>query len=242
MARIIDLTAELEPSAPDYLANPEKYLPPHILASGPPVLMRTEIYPIWVPNWESKNQMDRRRVHKLECMLHAYTHSEAPAHLVKGGKFIHEYPIEHWVAKACVMNFADKRPGSKITPEDLEKQWVEGCEALIVRTDWQKRKGGKGFDYTIIDDEMSPKYTMEAMNWIIAKKPKLYLEDQDCCPRPPGKGYMFEADICHVMNAINIDQINKKVVTLIALPLKLRKTTAGEGVEATPTRAIAIEE
>jgi len=240
--RIIDLTLELEPSPNDYLEHPEKYLPPTQM-DFPAILQRTEIYPIWIPNWESPKPLDGRRVTRLHANLHAYTHSETPSHQVKNGKFIHEYPIDRWIAKACVMNFSDKPLKSKIAVQDLEKQWVDGCDGIIIRTDWGKKRGTKGVMGAKKEDfEESPKLTPEAVQWVIAKKPKLYTDDFDVVPRPPGKRVFFEADICHVMNITNVDQIKKKVVTLIALPLKMRRTNAGEGVEATLTRAVAIEE
>ena len=88
----------------------------------------------------------------------------------------------------------------------------------------------------------APKLTPEAVQWVIGKKPKIYTDDFDVVPVPPSKRVFLEAGICHVMNITNVDQIRKNVVTLIALPLKLRRTNAGEGVEASPTRAVAIEE
>ncbi len=225
------------------MQNYDKYLPPHMQVM-PAVNQRCQIYPIWVPKWDSPLKNDPRRVHKIEVNLHAYTHIESSAHLVKDGKFLHEYPLDTFVAKACVMDFSHKEAKSTITKEELMKQWVDGCEAFIVRTDWQKKRGLKGvMGAKKADMEESPKFTPEAVQWIIAKKPKLYMDDFDVTPQPPGKKIMFEAGICHVMNATNIDQIRKKVVTLIALPLKIYRTSAGtEGVEATPTRAIALEE
>jgi kynurenine formamidase len=242
MRRVIDLTLELEPSLNDYLEHPEKYLPPHMM-DFPPILQKTELYPIWIPNWEGTRVYDGRRVHKLHSNLHAFTHSETPSHLVKNGKFLHDYPVDHWIAKACVMNFSEKAPNSKITPEELQKQWVQGCDAIIMRTDWAKRRGTKGVMGAKKEDfEAAPKLMPEAVQWVIGKKPKLYTDDFDVVPVPPSKRVFFEAGICHVMNITNVDQIKKKVVTLIALPLKLRRTNAGEGVEASPTRAVAIEE
>ncbi len=246
--RIIDLSLEIEPTPGDFMEHPERTLPHHMLTQFVEVLMRNEIYPVRKTNWESPNLLDRARSHKLEVFCHAYTHCETSANRMKEGKFIHDYPIDRWVAKACVMNFSHKEQGSRITPEELEKQWVEGCDGLIIRTDWPKKRGLKAgvMGATEEDEETSPKFTREAMDWIIAKKPKLYTEDFGCCPKLPGmsagKKVMFEAGICHVMNITNLDQIKKKVVTLIALPLKIRKTSVGIGVEATPTRAIAIED
>ena len=106
-----------------------------------------------------------------------------------------------------------------------------------------KRRGTKGVMGAKKEDfEAAPKLTPEAVQWVIRKRPKLYTDDFDVVPIPPSKRVFFEAGICHVMNITNVDQIKKKVVTLIALPLKLRRTNSGEGVEASPTRAVAIEE
>ncbi len=241
--RIIDLSLEIEPSPDGFLEHPEKNLVPHRLEGFVPYLQRLEIFPI-----RPISKKFNGRAFKLQANMHSFTHVETPSNKLENGKFIHDYPVDRFIAKACVMDFSQKEANSKITVEDLEKQWVEGCEALIVRTDWAKKRGlAKGLvGAKRQDEEESPKFTKEAVDWIIAKKPKMYLEDFQCVPPLPGllagKAVMYEADICHVMDATNLDQIKKKVVTLIALPLRFRKTNAGIGVDTSMTRAVAIEE
>ncbi len=243
MPRVIDLSIEIEPSPDDFLTHPEKYLPPHRLEGFVPYLQRLEIYAL-----RPLSDKFNGRTFKLSANMHSFTHVETPSNKVKEGKFIHEYPIDRFVAKSCVMDFSDKEGGSQITVEDLKKQWVEGCEGFIIRTDWPKKAGLlRGVADAKKDDmKKGPKFTNEAVDWIISKKPKLYLEDWNCVPEQAGKlaskAILYEADIVHVMDATNLDQIKKKVVTLIALPLKFRKTNSGIGVDTSMTRAIAIEE
>lgn len=53
--------------------------------------------------------------------LHAGTHVDAPSHMVKGGKDIHDLPIEMFIGPAVVADVRHKGPKEGIFAADLEK-------------------------------------------------------------------------------------------------------------------------
>ncbi len=235
--RILDLSLEIEPHPSDYMEQPEKYQVPHRMEDFCTYMQRLEVVPVTPYHAKFTG-----RCFRLMANQHSFTHVECAFNNVEGGKALHEFPIEHYVAKACVMDFSHKEANTKISAEEMEKQWVEGCDGLIMRTRFAERRGRTSglFGATGADEVESPKFTQEALDWILAKKIKLYYEDFQC----GGKGYLWKkgGDICHVMDTTNLDKITKKVVTVIGLPLKITNTSVGVGIGATMTRAIAFEE
>ncbi|MBI2184508.1 MAG: cyclase family protein [Thaumarchaeota archaeon] len=229
--RIIDISLPIEPSPPDY----ERKLSVHHQAF-PPILQKVEIYPIWVPKWDQPLP-NGRRVSKLHTPLHAGTHVEAPAHMLEQGKMIHEYPLDRFVSPATVINMTYKADHSTISASELDKEGVDENDSIIIRTDFTKRIGTKGVAGTTqkhwID---SPKLTKDAIDWMAEKKVRILTTD--FLPWPlPGELFvhLMSKDILYIENVGNLDQITKKKVTLVALPLKIFD------VEATLTRAIVIE-
>lgn len=84
---------------------------------------------------------------------HGGTHMDAPVHFVKGGKSLHEVPLESVIGDAIVVNVsakADKNPTYQMTVEDLE--------------DWEKEHG------RIPDDSIVLMYTGRGKYWPDEKK------------------------------------------------------------------------
>ena len=60
-------------------------------------------------------------VRGVHMRLHAGSHVDAPEHFVKGGKQIHELPLETFYGPAVVADVRHRMPGGGITGGDLEK-------------------------------------------------------------------------------------------------------------------------
>ena len=95
----------------------------------------------------------------------------------------------------------------------MEEQWEEGCDGLIIRTDWQKKVGMLEGTFGATKEmeekaQQGPRFSKEVVDWINAKKGqlKLFLEDSGVAD----KFIMQTADVNHIMNVTNLDQIKKK--------------------------------
>src|SRR5437762_8493398 len=60
-------------------------------------------------------------VRGVHMRLHAGSHVDAPEHFVKGGKQIHELPLDTFIGPAVVADVRHRMPGGGISADDLEK-------------------------------------------------------------------------------------------------------------------------
>jgi arylformamidase len=177
-------------------------------------------------------------VRGVHMRLHAGSHVDAPEHNVKGGAQIADLPLSMFAGDAVIADLRHKVPGGGITAEDLEKaagDLVQPGDRLLMRTDcnktymvdnWQKR---------------SPYLTEGATRWCIERKLSVIGYDFYHGNDEPGAPRVFHSSRTfseHGMVTLpylnNLDEIDERRVTLVALPLKL------VGAEASPVRAVVL--
>ena len=178
-------------------------------------------------------------VRGVQMRLHAGSHIDAPEHNVKGGKQIHQVPLETFVGDALVADLRHAVPGKGITAEDLQRAVGDRLKAgdrLLLRTDcnktynqneWQKR---------------SPYLTAGATAWCIDRRVSVVGYDFYHGNDEPGAPRVFHAsrtfsehDILTLPYLNNLDEVPPlERVTLVALPLKMI------GAEASPVRAVVL--
>src|SRR5215471_21285961 len=107
-------------------------------------------------------------VRGVHMRLHAGSHVDAPEHFVKGGKQIHQLPLETFLGPAVVADVRHRMPGGGITADDLEK--VAGAdlrdgERILLRTDCNK-----DYDGSAEWQKRSPYLTNDAIDWCLKKR------------------------------------------------------------------------
>jgi arylformamidase len=180
-------------------------------------------------------------VRGVHMRLHAGSHVDAPEHFVKGGKQIHELPLETFYGPAVVADVRHRMPGGGITAADLEKAAgadLKPGERLLLRTDCNVE-----YDGSMEWQKRSPYLTNDAIDWCLGKKVVIVGFDMYHGADAPDSPVVFntslrfqKAGVVTMPYLKNLGAIGKKRVTLIALPLKMI------GVEASPIRAVVLEE
>ena len=172
--------------------------------------------------------------------LHAGTHVDAPEHFVKGGKHVHQVPLDTFIGDAVVADLSGRPPDSPITARDLETAAgavLQRGDRLLIRTDWNRHYGEPGWM------EGSPYLTPEAVDWCVARRVALVGMDFSHAKDAPGSPAKFYTSKTLCENGIivmaylkNLDRISRQRVTLIALPLAIWN------VESAPVRAVVLED
>jgi arylformamidase len=180
-------------------------------------------------------------VRGVHMRLHAGSHVDAPEHFVKGGRQIHELPLEMFIGPAVVADVRHRMPGGGITAADLEQAAgadLRPGERLLLRTDCNV-----DYDGSIEWQKRSPYLANDAIDWCLAKEVLIVGFDMYHGADAPDSPTIFntsrrfqEAGVVTMPYLKNLEKIGKKRVTLIALPLKMI------GVEASPIRAVVLEE
>jgi arylformamidase len=180
-------------------------------------------------------------VRGVHMRLHAGSHVDAPEHFVKGGKQIHELPLDTFIGPAVVADLRHRMPGGGITAGDLAKAAggdLGNGERLLLRTDCNK-----DYDGSMEWQKRSPYLANDAIDWCLEKRVLIVGFDMYHGADAPDSPVVFntsrrfqEAGVVTMPYLKNLGAISKKRVTLIALPLKMI------GVEASPIRAVVLEE
>jgi len=190
-------------------------------------------------------ERDRRQTSRFTISAHAYTHIDAPLHFVAGGKSIDAYPADFFIGEAALLD-VPKGKNEAITGEDLEQAGghAKDGDIVIIRTGWLEKMWGRE-EYAD-----SPYLTEDGAQWLVNLKARMagYDFPIDFCERDFFRKGSAETEdfVVHlrlltngVLNLENLDHLSKisgARIRLIALPLLL------EGREASPCRAVAIEE
>ena len=178
-------------------------------------------------------------VRAIQARLHTGTHIDAPAHFVKGGKLVSDFPLTTFVGWAQIADVRHRVPGGGITADDLERgvgaRWQAG-DRLLLRSGWNRHYGEPSYDAE------SPYLMLDGLDWIIRHRPSLVGHDfshSKDAPNAPTKYHtvraLLQAGIPCMDYLVNLDGIEQDKVFLVALPW------AVQGTEAAPTRAIVIE-
>ena len=187
---------------------------------------------------------------RIEMTTQAFTHIDAPKHVIDGGLANDEVPLDRLIGEAVVIDLSHKGPGELVTAKDLEGSGVEVKEGdiVIIRTDWTDRAfGSRAFWSDMIG------MSHDAGEWLIERGIKALVTDfyTDLQPiressaggkfvRVDREGIRFhtkfiEKNIVLVDFVRNLKAISKRRGILICLPIKLK------GTDGAPARVIVLE-
>ncbi len=211
--RIVDLTYELVPG--------ERKIDGHYL-HGDPMGGR----PIEVQEFIAYGA----RMHFFQAQTHLGTHVEATYKYDESGPDLGAMPVASYLGEAIVCDFSHKREAEPITPQELSQAGVKSGDIVLAWASEATRNN-------------RPYLTNEAVDWMIQIGIKM-LGIQALLYSPPGTPTGMGDSDCRLLLAgipmidsiRGLDEIRKKRVFFIALPLKIRRITAFS------TRAIVLEE
>ncbi len=183
---------------------------------------------------------------------HCGTHVDAPLHFNPVGSPVDQIPLENLFGDAILLNFAHKRAGEDVTPEEVETAiHVAGvspgaARIVLIRSDRSKLWGQPEYQRDVIN--MTPEATEWLLQrgirvvgcdmcvWEVDRRERLGAEGikGSGAERFPAHALMRRYDFGIIENLTNLDQITVPLFTFIGFPLRL------VGGSASPIRATAI--
>jgi len=173
---------------------------------------------------------------KVTMFTHTGTHIDAPAHILKDGKTLDEYKIEHFFGRAFMADFS-KRNISAIEKDNLQKfnNDLENADFFIIKTGWEKYWGKDKFfsGYPVL--------SFEAAEWLKQFNLKgvgldtVSVDGSDSVDFSVHKS-LLENDTLIIENLANLEMINKNIFNISVFPLNIKD--AG----GSPIRAVAFIE
>jgi arylformamidase len=173
---------------------------------------------------------------EVEMSSHMGTHIEFPFHHKKDGLNAGNFPLDHLIAEATVMDFSHKKTDEWITLADV-KQYKD-----------KLKKGDMIFFFTGRDknwrnDKWNEEVHLqeEAMDWLLTFDPVVVGTDETSFEVPgtehqPNHSKLFEKGAGMIESACNLDKIKDDRVLVMILPLPI------QGLDACPVRILALKE
>jgi arylformamidase len=185
----------------------------------------------------------------LETSLHAYTHVDAPVHVLPGGAGLEDMAVDAWIGEGTVVDLSDLGVESGgVKAEHLEERakHVREGDIVLLRTDWDLRADVETREFWTT----GPFTCRNAAEWLADRKPKAvgydYAADETLRidPEHPQRfareehtthAVFFPRDIRVIEYLANLRAIQADRFLFVALPLKVA------GGDGSPVRAVAIE-
>jgi arylformamidase len=170
---------------------------------------------------------DKMFMNWVETETHIGTHVELPAHLAQEGKSSSEMPIESFLGEAIVLNFSVLKPingkGQPITPSHLAK--VKKGDTVLMWSSFNRKE--------------QPYISPEAAKCLAQKPVKMVGVQNIGVEAPNGSTAthinLLKNEIPLIEGLVNMEQIKKKRLFYIGLPLKVA------GLDSSWIRAIVLE-
>lgn len=203
----------------------------HTITNDMPVYPGTEAPRIERPFTVDQNGFAESR---LTIFSHVGTHMDAPKHMLKGGKALDDYEIDHFQGKALIMDFS-KLDKARITLEDVlpYEAYLDQVDFVLLYTGWSRYwKHPKYFS-------AFPTLSIEAALWIGNYDLKGLGVDAISVDTIDTKDFgvhhiMLKKGMVIIENLTNLSEVKEGVIDFMALPLKF------EGADGGPTRALAM--
>lgn len=205
----------------------------HTIHPDMPVFPGTE-----QPIFEKANTLenDGFQEAKITMYSHTGTHIDAPAHMFSNGPYLDNLQIEHFIGKATVLDFSDK----KLQLIDLDsikpfKEKIKNVDFVIIKTGWSRYWGNKKYY------EDFPSLSEESAKWLCQFNLKgigidaISIDDSNSTAFTIHKILMLK-NILIIENLTNLDSINNEYFILSIMPLK------NKNADGSPVRAICIED
>lgn len=184
---------------------------------------------------------------RFATVSHAFTHMDAPRHMLPDGATASEIPLETLVGEACVLDLSDQPDNTPVTAERLARaaSHLRPGDIALTRTGWDARRSVMTRQFWT----EAPWMTREACEWLLARRPRAvfwdFPQDQpirlllDNERRPMAEqvthDVLLRSGIVMVEYVCNTLALKRPRVFVCALPLKLMDS------DGAPARVIAIE-
>lgn len=162
----------------------------------------------------------------ISTVTHTGTHIDAPAHMIKDGKTLNEFPASHFVGRGIYIKVENK----VFDLEKIKQAGIQEGDIVLFNTGMDKYYQEPIYfeDYPVLPEEVA--------QYLVTQKIKMVGLDTgsaDIVEGFPVHRLLLGGDVLIIENMTNLSKLEGKDFQVCALPLKLN-------VDGAPTRAIAI--
>lgn len=177
---------------------------------------------------------DGFRETKISIFSHVGTHIDSPAHMIKDGKFLHEFQVSKFIGTAMVLDFSSHSTEViELKEIKVYENKMRNVDFVILNTGWHKYWGRSKYF------EKYPVLSEESALWLSKLNLKGIGVDAISVDAMDSKDFyahntLLQSEFIIIENLTNLDEIGEEIFTLSILPLKYN------GADGSPVRAVAI--
>lgn len=175
---------------------------------------------------DKKVKEDGYSNHNLKMGMHAGTHLDLPAHMLKDNRYISDISLTYLSGRARLLNAAGQKV---ITVKDKYNDLIEKDDMVIIKTGFAAKYGKEEYfrEHPVISEELA--------EFFVKKEIKLLGFDMPSPDQSPFRIHhkLFENNIFILENLCNLEKLPElEAFKLFIFPLKVR-------AEAAPCRVAA---
>jgi arylformamidase len=200
-----------------------------------------------IDHLEAFERGDDFQTSKVAMSCHAFTHVDAPAHFVKGGKTVDQISPGEWSGNAAIVDLSELGPMRGIAVDDLEQRDVQGRseDIFLLKTCWDNKVDVNSSEFWL----QAPYLTRPAAEFLRAEAPRCVGFDfpQDFCIREMLQGnaprredfvthdVLLRNGVVMIEYLAGLEQLKGDTVLIVVAPLKLDKS------DGAPARVFALD-
>ena len=173
----------------------------------------------------------------LSFNSHSGTHIDAPAHILKEGKFLEEFSNEIFFGMGIVVD-ATNCATHEITQKDISEEIIKKIDYvdyILFRTDWSKKWNSNEYlsKFPVLSESLATyltKLNIIAVGFDAISADKIDSEEMRI------HKILLSADILIIENLCNLDKLGGEPFCMACLPLSFSKQ------DGSPARVMAILE
>ncbi|HVP82035.1 MAG TPA: cyclase family protein [Nitrososphaeraceae archaeon] len=183
----------------------------------------------------SKYSIDGYDSEAIFLSTHTGTHMDAPSHFIKGAEPIDIIDVNRFVMNNVHLLKIAKSSNQLITTEDIinSDTDIKENDSIVFSTGWEHNYNSD--NYMSSNPGLSPDaatyLSNKKINAVAIDSPSI---DSGMESKFPVHQILLKNNVLIIENICNLTQIPKKILKLIAIPLKL------QGATGSPIRALAI--
>lgn len=183
----------------------------------------------------SDYEKDGFRETLLTFLSHTGTHADAPAHMLKSGKTLEEFPVTQFIGKALVIDCRLLEEGQFIGFDGIEpvEEKAKNADFLLFNTGWDKRWESRDLygNFPLLDCrviEFIERHRFKGIGFDLMSPDKI--EDAFC---PIHKRLLRQENFIIIENLCNLELCGSDLFNFVCLPLKFAHS------DGAPVRAVA---
>lgn len=175
----------------------------------------------------------------LELYSHSGTHMDAPWHFEVNALTIDEIPLDRLMGRALVLDISHVGEHHLIRPDDFKNQLedVKKGDNILLKSGWSQWFGASKYRDGLprISKELALWFGEKQIN-ILGVEPPSVADVNNLQEVKEIHQILMENNIIIIEGLVNLNELKKTEVTLMAFPLKIKD---GDG---SPARVMAVED